>query len=195
MLVQQFAYDSLKNQSLPIDNTAVIPPLGLDKIFPGSSVNGGIIIAIAACIAIYFVLNKTKFGYELKAVGFNRDASKYAGINEKRTIVMAIMIAGALSGLGGGVAYLAGSGKHIEVLDVLAADGFTGITVALLGLSNPVGIIFTGIFIGYITVGGFYMQLYNFVPEIINIITAMIIYFSAFALVIQTIINRRRNKL
>lgn len=194
-LVFEFAYDSLKNQSFPVDKSAVIPNMGLDTVFPGSSINGGIIIAVLAAILIYILLNKTKFGYELKACGYNRDASRFAGINEKRTIVLSMVIAGALAGLGGGIAYLAGAGKHIEVLDVLAADGFTGISVALLGLSNPIGIIFSGIFIAYITVGGFYLQLFNFVPEIINIIIAMIIYFSAFALAVQMIFNRRRNKL
>ncbi len=194
-LVFEFAYDSLKNQSLPVDKTAVIPKMGLDNVFPGSSINGGIIIAVLAALLIYIILNKTKFGYELKACGYNKDASRFAGINEKRTIVLSMAIAGALAGLGGGIAYLAGAGKHIEVLDVLAADGFTGISVALLGLSNPIGIIFSGIFIAYITVGGFYLQLFNFVPEIINIIIAMIIYFSAFALAVQMIFNRRRNKL
>ena len=194
-LVFEFAYDSLKNQSMPIAKTAVLPNMGLDTVFPGSSINGGIIIAMIAAVFIYMILNKTKFGYELKACGYNRDASKFAGINEKRTIVMSMVIAGALAGLGGGIAYLAGSGKHIEVLDVLAEDGFTGISVALLGLSNPIGIIFSGIFIAYITVGGFYLQLYDFVPEIIDIITAIIIYFSAFALAVKMIFERRRNKL
>lgn len=86
--------------------------------------------------------------------------------------------------------YLAGSGKHIEVVDVLPAEGFTGISVALLGLSNPVGIVLAGLFIAYITSGGFYLQLYEFSTEIISIIVAVIIYFSAFSLIIRLLINK-----
>jgi simple sugar transport system permease protein len=88
--------------------------------------------------------------------------------------------------------YLAGSGKYIEVVDVLPSEGFDGIPVALLGLSNPIAIIFSGLFIAYIRQGGFYMQLYNFVPEIIDIIIAIIIYSSAFSLIIRLYINRKQ---
>ena len=98
-----------------------------------------------------------------------------------------MVIAGALAGLAGGLLYLAGSGKFIEVVDVLADEGFNGISVALLGLSNPIGILFSALFISYITQGGFYLQLCGFTPEIIDIIIAVIIYFSAFALILQNI--------
>lgn len=187
-------FDANRNQTFTISDHAQIPKMGLDVIFPQSSVNGGFIIAVIFVIIMYIVLNKTTFGFELKAVGFNRDASKYSGINEKRGIVLSMVIAGALSGLGGGLLYLAGSGMHIEVVDVLAAEGFTGISVALLGLSNPIGILFAALFIAYITTGGFYLQLYDFVPEIIDIIIAVIIYFSAFALIIQSFIKYQQKK-
>lgn len=193
-MVMETIFDRLRNQSIGVAKTAVIPKLGLDKIFPRSNVNAGFLIAILAAVIIYIILNKTTFGYELKAVGHNRDASEYAGINEKRNIVLSMVIAGALAGLGGGLLYLAGTGKYIEVVDVLAAEGFTGIPVALLGMSHPLGILFSGLFIGYITVGGDYMQLYDFVPEIIDIIVASIIYFSAFSLVVKKFIGRRRLK-
>ncbi len=194
-LVLNTVYDRLRNQSMGVAKSAVIPKMGLDKIFPRSNVNAGFFIAILAVIVIYIILNRTSFGFELKAVGYNRDASKYAGINEKRSIILSMVIAGALAGLGGGLLYLAGTGKYIEVVDILAAEGFTGISVALLGLSNPIGILFAGLFIGYITVGGDYMQLYDFAPEIIDIIVASIIYFSAFSLIVKNVIDRRRMKL
>lgn len=187
-------YNQLKNESNPVAATAQIPKFGLDKIFPGSVVGGGIIIAIIVVILMYFVLNKTTFGYELKAVGFNREASKYAGINEKRSIILSMVIAGGLAGLGGGLLYLAGSGKFIEIVDVLAPEGFNGISVALLGLSNPIGILFSSIFIAYITQGGFYLQLFDFAPEIIDIIIAVIIYFSAFALILQSYMTGRKKR-
>jgi simple sugar transport system permease protein len=180
-MVVQTVFDSAKNQSIT-PYAATIPKFGLERIFPDSSINFGFIIAIAVAILIYIVLQKTTFGFELKACGFNRHASEYAGMNSKRNIWMSMLIAGALSGLGGGLLYLAGSGKHIQVVDVLAQEGFNGISVALLGLSNPIGIIFAGIFIAYITIGGFYMQVYQYAPEVINIMIAVIIYLSAFSL-------------
>ncbi len=183
-------FNNLRNESRNVAATANIPKMGLDKIFPGSSVNGGILIAILVVLVIWVLLNKTTFGYELRAVGFNRDASKYAGINEKKSIILSMMIAGAIAGLAGGLLYLAGTGKHIEVKDVLASEGFTGISVALLGLSNPIGILFSGIFIAYLTAGGFYLQLFEFSTEIIDIIVAVIIYFSAFALMVKTFIAK-----
>lgn len=188
-------FNNLRNESRKVAANAVIPKLGMDKLFPGSSVNGGIVIAIIVVIVIYIVLNKTTFGYELRAVGLNKDASKYAGINEKKSIIMSMMIAGAIAGLAGGLLYLAGTGKHIEVKDVLGSEGFTGISVALLGLSHPIGVLFSGIFIAYLTAGGFYLQLFEFSTEIIDIIVAVIIYFSAFALIVKTMIGKfRKNK-
>lgn len=188
-------FNNLRNESRNVAATAVIPKMGMDKLFPGSSVNGGIVIAIIVVILIYIVLNKTTFGYELKAVGFNKDASKYAGINEKKSIIMSMVIAGAIAGLAGGLLYLAGTGKHIEVKDVLASEGFTGISVALLGLSHPIGVLFAGIFIAYLTAGGFYLQLFEFSTEIIDIIVAVIIYFSAFALIVKSLIAKvKKNK-
>jgi len=189
-LVRKTCYNSLKNESMSVSSNAQIPKMGLDYIFPGSFVNGGFIIALLAVAVIYIILQKTAFGYELKAVGFNKDAAKYAGINEKKSIVYSMMISGALCGLGGALIYLAGTGKQYTVVDILANEGFNGIVVALLGLSHPFGVALGALFIGYITVGGFNMQLYDFVPEIINIITATIIYSAACALIFKGLYRR-----
>ena len=86
--------------------------------------------------------------------------------------------------------YLAGTGKQYTVVDILANEGFNGIVVALLGLSHPIGVALGALFIGYITVGGFNMQLYDFVPEIINIITATIIYSAACALIFKGLFHK-----
>lgn len=188
-------FDTLRNQSKFPNANAILPKMGLDKIFPGSSVNGGFFIAILAVIVIYILLNKTTFGYELKAVGYNRDASRYAGINEKKSIIMSMVIAGALAGLGGALLLLAGAGKHLEVVDILPIEGFNGIPVALLGMSHPVGVFLSALFISHLGRGGFYLQRLQFVPEIITIITAAIVYFSAFALVVKNQIAKIRKKL
>ena len=169
--------------------------LGFDKIFVAdvgtpSSVNAGILVAILLAIVVWVILSKTKLGYELKACGFNKDAAKYAGISEKRNVVLAMVIAGALSGIGGGLNYLAGAGTGIAVGSELAQQGFDGIAVALLGMSNPIAIIFTGILMAYLTVGGLAMQSYGFVSQIISIITSVIVYFAAFILFFSQIIGK-----
>ncbi len=195
-LVKQTVYDSKKALSLDVASSAELPKAGLDYVFYNtlggnkdvSTVNAGFFIAIAVAIGIYFLLNKTILGYELKACGLNRNAAKYAGINEKRRMVLSMTIAGMLSGLGGGLLYLSGvNGRHIKVVDILAPEGFYGISVALLGLSNPIGIIFSALFIAYMMLGGNYLQTLNFVPEVIDIIIACIIYFSAFSLFFKSI--------
>ena len=189
LLITKTMFDSLKNQSMRVVNAANLPKMGMDKVFRDgfitSSANSGIFIAIIFAVLIYIILEKTSFGYELKACGFNRDAARYAGINEKRNIILSMTIAGALAGLGGALLFLAGSGKGITVVDVLASEGFLGIPVALLGLNNPIGIIFSGLLVAYLNVGGFNMQLYHFAPQVIEIIIAVIIYFSAFALLVR----------
>lgn len=203
-LIKLTVYDSKKALSMNTAPSAVLPKGGMDAVFYNSlgggkdisTVNCGIWIAVGAAVLMYLILNKTTFGYELKACGFNKEASRYAGINEKRNIVLSMVIAGMLAGLGGALLYLSGpGGRHIKVVDVLAAEGFNGIPAALLGLSNPIGIIFSAIFISYITQGGNYLQTLDFVPEIIDIIIACIIYFSAFSLFFRSILPRILRKL
>ena len=100
-----------------------------------------------------------------------------------------MVMAGAMAGLGGSLIALAGSGRGIAVVDTLAAEGFNGIPVALLGLYNPIGIIFSGFLIAYLTQSGFLLQRYNFAPEVIEIIISVIIYFSALALLFKNAIQ------
>ena len=187
-------FNALRNESKNVAATANIPKMGLDKLFPGSSLNGGFIIAVIAIVVIWVILYKTNLGFELKACGHNRFAAKYAGINEKKNIMLAMVIAGALSGLAGAIVMLSGTGAHIKIVDVVAGEGFTGISVALLGLSHPFGILASAIFIAYLTAGGFYLQLFEFSTEIIDIIVAVIIYFSAFSLIVKILINKFKQK-
>ena len=145
-------------------------------------------LGILVAILVWFILNKTTFGYELKACGLNKDASIYAGINANRNIVLSMIIAGALSGLGGGLYYLAGTIQYVMEKSILSM-GFNGIPVALLANSNPIGTIFSSLFISYIQVGGSAMQP-NFSSESIDIIIAVIIYLAAFSLLIRGILTK-----
>ena len=190
LLIQKLIYDHVKNQSMAVASTANLPKAGLDKIFPNTDINVGIIIAIVFVILVYIILNRTTFGYELKACGKNQNASKYAGINAKRNIVLSMVISGALAGIGGALLYLANSGKYLQVLDIIAPEGFSGISVALLGMSNPIGILFAGLFIGHLTVGGYNMQLFDFAPEVIDMIIAAIIYCGALSLLFKGLISK-----
>jgi len=146
----------------------------------------GIFVAIGVAILIWVIINKTTFGYELKACGHNKDAAKYAGINEKKNIVLSMTIAGALAGLGAGLFYLSGS-KEWEPLvsTALPAAGFNGISVALLASSNPIGCIFSALFISHITTGGGFMFAKLFPSEVADIISGVVIYLCAFSLLLK----------
>ncbi len=170
------------------NKAAIIPKWGLDSLFDSTYMNISIFMAVLLAIVIYYILNRTTFGYELKACGFNRNASVYAGINAKRNIVLSMVIAGALSGFGGGLYFLSGTAQY-TIEKLLAAMGFNGIPVALLATSNPLGIIFSALFISYIQVGGEAMQP-EFAKEIVDIIISVIIYLSAFALLLKGYIRK-----
>lgn len=193
MLIQGNAtmYVSTKTRTAYLPQSAQIPSLGV----PNSNVNFSIIIAVLIAVALFIILNKTVFGYELKATGFNKFASKYAGMNDKRNTILTMVIAGALSGLGGAFAILApstiaGSSMTYEPISVIAANGFNGIAVALLGFANPIGIIFSSIFISHIQRGGTLASLLGYKPEIIDVVIAVIIYFSSFALIMNAAIAK-----
>lgn len=168
--------------------------MGLNHIFPGSDVNGGIIIAIALCIVAYIILNKTTFGYELKACGYNPEASRYAGMSEKKIVILSMVIAGFFSGIGGGLVYIGGTGRAFTTAEVTLPEGFNGIPVALLGMNSPLGCILAALFVSYINVGGNYMQACNIPVEIIDVISAVIIYFSSFALMIRLYLQNHEKK-
>lgn len=167
-----------------------IPKAGLDTLLGGSSyMNISIFIAIGIAIITYIILNKTTFGYELKACGFNKNASTYAGINAKRNIVLSMIIAGGIAGIAGGIYFLSGTAEYVLEKNLMSM-GFNGIPVALLASSNPLGVIFSSLFISYIQVGGEALQRYQFSSEIINIIISAIIYLSAFAFLIKLFIEK-----
>lgn len=171
----------------------IIPKAGLDKLFDSNRMNVSIFIAVAVAIILYIVLTKTTFGYELRACGFNRDASRYAGISARRSMILSMVIAGAMAGLGGGLYYLSGTAEYV-IEDVTAAAGFDGIPVALLASSSPIGVIFSALFVSYIRVGGEALQQLQYSTETINVIIAAIIYLSAFSLLIRGVINKYKSK-
>ena len=166
--------------------------LGLDKLFPNSQVNAGILVAALIAVAMYILMTKTTLGYQLKACGANRHAARYAGINDKRNIVLSMAIAGGLAGGGAALYWLSGNTEFFwSTYQALPAAGFNGIPVALLAVNNPIGVIFTGIFMAMLDVVGQQltgMTAYN--EYITDVIISVIVYLSAFSLVIQMMLPK-----
>ncbi len=177
-------------------NGVATPKLGLDKLFSGSQVNAGILVAIVLAIVVYIIMEKTTFGYELKACGSNRHAARYAGIADRRNIVLSMAIAGALAGTGAALYWLSGNTEfYWNTYQSLPGVGFNGIPVALLAVNNPIAVIFTGIFMAMLDIVG--MQLTNLTAYneyITNVIISVIVYLSAFSLVIRMWLTGRRKR-
>ena len=173
-------------------NGVATAKLGLNHIFAGSQINAGILIAIVFAIAMAILINKTTLGYELKACGFNRHAARYAGINDKRNIVLSMAIAGSLAGGGAALYWLSGNTEFFwSTYQALPAAGFNGIPVALLAVNNPVGVIFSGIFMAMLNIVGQNLTGYTAYNEYItDVIISVIVYLSAFSLMIQMILPK-----
>ena len=175
-------------------NGVATAKLGLDKLFPGSQVNAGILVAVLFAIVMYILINKTTLGYQLKACGSNRHAARYAGIKDKRNIVLSMAIAGSMAGGGAALYYLSGNTEFFwSTYQSLPATGFNGIPVALLAVNNPIAVIFTAIFMSMLDIIG--LQLTNLTAYneyITDVIIAAIVYLSAFALVIRMMIAPKK---
>ncbi len=135
-----------------------------------------------------------KSGFELRSVGINEEASKYAGMNVKKTIIMSMLISGLLAGLGGALDGL-GNFQNISVSNALPQVGYDGMAVALLVNYSPIGIIFSALLFSALQIGGMSISVYSNTPtEIVSIVTAAIIFFVAIKYVIELLLNKRKNK-
>ncbi len=174
-------------------NGVATAKFGLDKLFLGSQVNGGIIFALLFAFAVYVVLYKTTWGYVMKACGNNRFAAEYAGMKNKRITVLSMAAAGALSGGGAALYYLSGNTEFFHATyQSLPTEGFNGIPIALLAVNNPIAVVFTGLFMSTLNIAG--QQLKNLTAyneHITDIIIAVIVYLSAFSLVIKYFLSNR----
>ena len=173
------------------------PTLGLDKLFKGSYIDAGIIVAILIAVGIHVILTKTTFGYELRACGANRYGAKYAGMNERRNIILSMAIAGGLAAIGGALYYL-NPGiefKFDSAYQKLPDYGFNGIPAALLGANNPIAVIFVALFIRYLNTGGGNLTSAGFNKYIADVIIALIIYFAGFSKLFKDIMSRRKARL
>jgi simple sugar transport system permease protein len=169
---------------------AMLPTAGLGALFNNNgNVTIAIPLAVIIAIIIMVVLDKTKLGYELRATGNNKNAAKYAGMAEKRNIILTLVIAGALAALGGAFLYLTDYEQWSVTQSSVPGMGFNGIAAAFLGGLNPVGTIFASYFIQHITVGGAYVDKTMYSSQISDLISALIIYLCGFTLFIKYAIN------
>lgn len=160
---------------------ALLPNMGLNTLFNNEkTVTIAILLAVIMAIVVWVVLNKTKFGYELKATGFNYNAAKYCGMKENRNIIMTMMISGALAGMGAGLLYLTGIEEWETTLSSVPGMGFNGIAVAFLGGLSPIGSILSAFFIQHITSGGGNVDLTLYCSQISSLISSLIIFLCAF---------------
>ncbi|WP_425448556.1 ABC transporter permease [Dethiothermospora halolimnae] len=145
----------------------------------GSPVNLGIIIAIILAVIVWYILKKTTLGYELRAVGFNKYAAEYGGINVKKSMVTSMFIAGALSGIAGTIQVL-GVNKHVSVLAAMEGYGFDGIGVALIGGNTAIGSVLGALLFGGLKYGGSKLNYALRAPsEIVSIVIGTIVFFVA----------------
>ena len=169
---------------------ALLPAFGLDKLFNGNQyITLAIPLSVLVAIAISVILNQTKFGYELKATGLNRNAAKYCGMAEKRNIIVSLAIGGALAGLGGALLYLTDYEQWLCTGSSVPGMGFNGIAAAFLGGLNPIGTIFSSYFIQHITSGGAFVDKTMYCSQISDLISSIIIYLCGFVLFIKYAMN------
>ena len=169
-----------------INESAVLPSLGLGALFNNNQYVGlAIPLSVLMAILVWVVLEKTKFGYELKATGYNKNAAKYCGMAENRNILLTLLIAGGLAGLGGSFYYQTGIEQWECTLASVPAMGFNGIAATFLGGLNPIGTIFSSFFIQHITSGGAYVDRTMYCSQISDLISAFIIYLCGFVLFLK----------
>lgn len=192
----------VKEQSTPYtkslsstNKSALLPNLGLDRFFSDNEfVTLGLLLSVIMAVAVWVVLEKTKFGYELKATGLNKQAAKYCGMREKRNIILTMMISGGLAGFGAGIFYLTGIEQWMVQQTSVPAMGFNGIAAAFLGGLHPIGTVFSSYFIQHITSGGTYVDKTMYCTQISDLISAFIIYLCGFVLFFKLWLNRFLDK-
>ncbi|MFT8312512.1 MAG: ABC transporter permease [Sporolactobacillus sp.] len=192
-LIKNFLYtEGERTPTIPA--AASLASTFLANLTQGSRLHWGFVVAIIAVFAMWFILWKTTKGYELRAVGFSPDASKYAGMNVSRNIMLSLTISGIFAGLGGAMEGL-GTYQYMTINSAFTGIGFNGIAVALLGLNTPVGVVLSGALFAGLQTGGLTMQSDAGVPvELIQIIIALIIFFVGSGYVIKWAFGRLSRK-
>jgi general nucleoside transport system permease protein len=177
-----------------VAETATLRSSFLSSITDGSRLHWGFIVAIICAIIMWYILEKTTLGFELKAVGFNEHASKYAGMNVNRNIIISMLISGAFAGLAGAMEGL-GTFEYTAIKGAFTGIGFDGIAVALLGANTAIGVVLAAILFGGLKAGAINIPVETGIPnEIVDIVIALIIFFVASSFFIRWILQRINKK-
>ena len=171
------------------DSARILLPESVRNFLGCDAANWGIVFAVIAAIIVWFVIEKTTLGFKLKAVGCNENGAQFAGINSDRSVLTALGISGALSGIGGAVQIL-GIGGRLAQYAGQEGYGFEGISVALIGSSSPIGCIFSGIFYGAMKYGGSKLTLVGAPSEVIDIIMGCVILLIAISAVFKVLFQK-----
>ena len=175
--------------------SAVLPTLGLGSLLNNNQYVGlALPLSILAAVLVWVVLEKTRFGYELRATGNNKNAAKYCGMAEKRNIILTLVISGALAGMGAAMLYLTGYEQWQCSTSSVPGMGFNGIAAAFLGGLNPFGTILASFFIQHITAGGAYVDKTMYCAQISDLISSIIIYLCGFVLFMKYAMNSAISK-
>ncbi len=154
----------------------------LKDVLLRTDLNYGILVAIAVAVIAAFILKRTTLGYSLRAVGFNKSAAEFSGINVSKNIIISMAIAGAIAGLAGALQIVGVSPHRISTISAFEGFGLNGLSVALIANVNAIGCIFSGLLFGALKYGGTSIQSELGVPtEIINIMIGTIVFFIGMA--------------
>ncbi len=165
-----------------IQDAARIPAIG--------SIPLGFFLAVLAAIVVWWILSRTTLGFDIRTVGLNPSAARYAGIRVAFTIILTMVISGALAGMGGAVETQGVVGRYQPGFN--AGLGFDGITVALLGKTSPFGVIPAAILVGAMKAGSANMQFTAGVPkEITDVIQALMLFFVAADVIVRKLLRMR----
>lgn len=186
--------NTISRQSQPIQATSRLTLVDYEALGLKLDLPLAFLLTIPVAVLVLFLLNRTRLGYELKVVGLNRRAARYAGIKVGRSMVVSMAISGALAGLAGVSLYL-GYFNSIQP-KVLTSVGFDSIAVCLLGNVHPIGILFSSLLITVISKGSNYMSSMMGIPqEISQVITGLILLFSACGAFIRHLVSQAREEL
>lgn len=196
-----YFFSWLTKTYMPIDpNTgdrtiSILESAQLKQVFNNTSsqFNWGFIIAIIAILVFWFVIEKTTFGFSLRATGFNPEAARFAGMHVERNITLSMMISGAFSGVAGAILIL-GIYKYGRIFIGFDNYGFDGITVALVGGSQAIGVFLSGLLFGLLKSASGNLQLFKIPKEISELIQACIIYLVAIQYAIIILLNKIKLK-
>lgn len=187
-----------KNLRIDTDTTKAIPANAslripsLSAAFGDSRISGGIFLALIGLVIFWFVMKKTTVGFEIKAVGLNPFASRYAGMSDKKNIIVSMLLSGAFCGLGGVIQGL-GTYQNYFTQTTTLDIGWDGMSVALLGGMSAIGILLASILFSILKIGGLGMQTLAGIPyEIVSIVIAAIIFFVAISWAVGLLFKEKK---